>query len=336
MASPSRAPQVGQSLGGVLGQRLWNAVGTLVQPVRPLQWDATNTVANRARVIAVSAQKGGVGKTTTAVHLAAGLAQHHGLHVLLVDLDAQGHVASSLRAHLRTGADTYVSQALLAHDPDLAGAATPTTLPRLHITLADKQLSNAEAQLATRMGRDLVLARALRTVRSRFDVIVIDCPPNLGLLTLNALYAADQLLVPCDLSVLALEGVDDLMRTLQTLQWTLGRCPQVLGLLHTRVDRRNHKQNSAMRRAIAQSYHGLSLRTEIGVNTALPGAQLQGKVVFEAQPESSGARDYRSLCDEVHLRLFADSQDSHVPPPLFKPLITLPSPRRTGAVAAPR
>lgn len=299
-------PTVAQSLGGALGQKLWNAVGGLVQaaPAEP-QFNVSNTLASRAQVIAVSAQKGGVGKTTTAVHLAAGLAQRHGLQVLLIDLDAQGHVASSMRAHLRTGSQSYVSQALLAQDPDLAAAAVPTTLHGLSITLADKQLSSAEAQLASRMGRDLIVARALRTVRGRFDAIVIDCPPNLGLLTLNALFAADQVLVPCDLSVLALEGVDDLMRTLQTLQWTLGRSPQVLGLLHTRVDRRNHKQNAAMRRAIGHSYAGLSLNTEIGVNTALPGAQLQGKVVFAAQPDSSGARDYAELADEVHRRLFA-------------------------------
>ena len=299
-------PTVAQSLGGALGQKLWNAVGGLVQaaPVEP-HFNVSNTVTNRAQVIAVSAQKGGVGKTTTAVHLAAGLAQRHGLQVLLIDLDAQGHVASSMRAHLRTGSQSYVSQALLAQDPDLAAAAVPTTLEGLWITLADKQLSNTEAQLACRMGRDQIVARALRAVRGRFDAIVIDCPPNLGLVTLNALFAADQVLVPCDLSVLALEGVDDLMRTLQTLQWTLGRSPQVLGLLHTRVDRRNHKQNAAMRRAIGQSYAGLSLNTEIGVNTALPGAQLQGKVVFAAQPDSTGARDYGELADEVHRRLFA-------------------------------
>jgi cellulose biosynthesis protein BcsQ len=83
-----------------------------------------------------------------------------------------------------------------------------------------------------------------------------------------------------------------------------GRAPQLLGLLHTRVDRRNHKQNAAIRRALAQSYQGLSLDTEIGTNTALPGAQLQGQVVFESSPESTGARDYAALAAEIHARLF--------------------------------
>lgn len=261
---------------------------------------------SRARVIAVCAQKGGVGKTTTAVHLAAGLARNHGLRVLLVDLDAQGHVASSLRAHVRTAAEQSVSAALLASEPDLLHAALPTTMDGLHITGADKQLSNAEAQLATRMGREMTLHRALRNVRGQYDAVVLDCPPNLGLLTLNALFAADQVLIPCDLSVLALEGVDDLMRTLQNLQLMFGRAPALLGLLHTRVDRRNPKQNAAIRRALAQSYAGLSLQTEIATNTALPGAQLQGEVVYTAAPESTGARDYAGLAAEVYAKAFAN------------------------------
>lgn len=295
-----------------LGQRLMQAVVSRVQPPTaqrefnggPISHPFLQAAPARAQVVAVCAQKGGVGKTTTAVHLAAGLAMNHGMRVLLVDLDNQGHVASSLRAHLRASAEQSVSQSLLGLDPDLLPAAVPTTVDGLHVTGADKQLSNAEAQLATRMGREMILARGLRAARGVYDVILIDCPPNLGLLTLNALFAADQVLVPCDLSVLALEGVDDLMRTLQNLQLMFGRAPQLLGLLHTRVDRRNHKQNAAIRRALSQSYQGLSLETEIGTNTALPGAQLQGQVVFVSSPESTGARDYAALAAEIHLKLF--------------------------------
>ncbi|MBI5609550.1 MAG: ParA family protein [Deltaproteobacteria bacterium] len=257
----------------------------------------------RAQVIAVAAQKGGVGKTTTAVHLAAGLAEQHGLSVLLVDLDAQGHVASSLRAHVRASAEQSLTQTLLSLDPDILPATLPTTIAGLHVTGADKQLASAEAQLAGRMGREMILARALRSARGGYDVIVLDCPPNLGLLTLNALFAADHLLVPCDLSVLALEGVDDVMRTLQNLQLMFGRAPALLGLLHTRVDRRNPKQNAAIRRALQQSYQGLSLQTEIATNTALPGAQLAGQTVFAASPDSTGSRDYAALASEVYARV---------------------------------
>jgi len=140
---------------------------------------------------------------------------------------------------------------------------------------------------------------------SAFDAIVLDCPPNLGLLTLNALLAADHVLVPCDLSVLALEGVDDLMNTIGQLEMTFGRAPQILGLLHTRVDKRNHKQNAAIRRAVAQRYSGLAMDTEIAVNTSLPTAQLNGTSVFAAAPDSTGARDYSALAAEVRAKVFS-------------------------------
>ena len=288
----------GQRLRQVLADsnQLAQAVGLGSAPI-------VQPTSGRAQVIAVAAQKGGVGKTTTAVHLAAGLAMYHHLQVLLIDLDNQGHVASSLRSHLRARASQTVSSTLMQPEPDLAAAVLPTQIPGLSITSADKQLGQTEAMLAARIGRELLLQRALRNVRGQFDVIVLDCPPNLGLLTLNALSAADHVLIPCDLSVLALEGVDDLLRTLDQLQWSLGRSPNLLGLLHTRVDKRNQKQNAAIRRAVADKYAGLPLHSEIAVNTAISGAQLNGACVFADAPESAGARDYTALAAEIFGRL---------------------------------
>ncbi|MSP91805.1 MAG: ParA family protein [Myxococcales bacterium] len=286
-----------------LGFRLRSALES--SPLGAAFQPFAGAVSGRARVIAVAAQKGGVGKTTTAVHLAAGLAQRHGMRVLLIDLDAQGHVASSLRAHIRMSADASVTQVLLGQVPDLLAAVVPTTLDGLHVTTADKGLAGAEAQLAARIGRETLLARALRPVRAVYDAIVLDCPPNLGLLTLNALCAADEVLVPCDLSVLALEGVDDLVRTLDHLASGLGHAPHLLGLVHTRVDRRNPRQNAAIRRAVQQRYAGLPLQSEIATNTAVPTAQLHGQVVYAHAPDSPGARDYSALSDEVHRRVFA-------------------------------
>lgn len=286
-----------QGLGQQLHQHLRQSLASVAVPAPQ---------SGRARVIAIAAQKGGVGKTTTAVNLAVALSQEHGLSTLLIDLDNQGHVASSLRAHIKGVATQTVSAALLTPgtDLDLRTAVVATNLQRLWLTGADKQLGAAEAQLATRLGREMLLTRALRTARLQYDAIVLDCPPNLGLLTLNALLAADHVLVPCDLSVLALEGVDDLMNTIGQLEMTFGRAPQILGLLHTRVDKRNHKQNAAIRRAVAQRYAGLAMATEIAVNTSLPTAQLNGTSVFAAAPDSTGARDYAALAAEIHGRVF--------------------------------
>ena len=284
-------------MGIGLGARLRKAVeqGAL----RRMDSDGGNGIC-----VAVAAQKGGVGKTTTAVHLAATLAEHHQLEVLLVDLDNQGHVASSLRAHVRGIAPQTVSSVLLGRDPDLTEAVVATNIPGLSITSADRNLSQTEAQLAGRIGRELLLRRALGAARHRFDVILLDCPPNLGLLTLNGLVAADQVLVPCDLSILSLEGVDDLIETLQNVDVMFGRRPELLGLVHTRVDRRNKRQNSTIRRAVADRYQGHVLQAEIGVNTALSGAQLVGKTIFAASPGERGAQDYRSLGEEVVARLW--------------------------------
>jgi chromosome partitioning protein len=284
-----------------LGQRLFTALNQVAAPPSPF----VAGQLGRGKVVAVAAQKGGVGKTTSAVHLAAGLAERHQLRVLLIDLDAQGHVASSLRAHLRGAAASSVSAVLLGQETELLAAVVPTSIDGLHTTAADKKLADTEGQLATKIGREMLLARALKSARQAYDVVVIDCPPNLGLLTLNALCAADHVLVPCDLSVLSLEGVDALVHTLQTLEWSFGRAPGLLGLLHTRVDRRNQKQNAAIRRAVAQRYAGLPLHSEIATNTAVSAAQLHGQTVFAASPESTGARDYAALADEVHGKLFA-------------------------------
>lgn len=285
------------SIGHGIGSRLRKAVGQ--GALRRMDAGSGHGVC-----IAVAAQKGGVGKTTTAVHLAAALAEQHGLSTLLVDLDNQGHVASSLRAHLRGAASQTVSSVLLGRDLDLMAAVVPTNIPHLSVTAADRQLSSTEAQLAGRIGRELLLRRALREARHHFDVIVLDCPPNLGLLTLNGLVAADQVLVPCDLSILSLEGVDDLVTTLDNLDAMLGRAPELLGLVHTRVDRRNKRQNATIRRAVAERYAGRVMHAEIGVNTDISGAQLVGKTIFAARPEARGAEDYRALTREVAQRLW--------------------------------
>jgi chromosome partitioning protein len=258
-----------------------------------------------ARVLAVAAQKGGVGKTTTAVNLACALAADFGERVLLLDVDPQAHVAASLRDVLKPGAVT-LSQILLAETPrDLMDAVVPTSIEGLSITPADKGLHEAENRLASRVGRETLLQAALDTARTWFDTIVIDCPPNLGNLTLNALVAADAVLVPCDMSILALEGVADLLESVQTVNIRLRHPLDVLGILRTRVDARNRSVNETVGGLLSDNFGDLVLDTIVPVNSALAQAQAAGQPIFAFRPRSKGATAYHQLAAEVRTRVEA-------------------------------
>ena len=219
--------------------------------------DAATAAVPKARVLAVAAQKGGVGKTTTAVNLAAAMARFRGVRTLLVDLDGQGHVAAALAAQFQDGEPTCLSDILLGHGRDVLEIVHVTRIDNLFVTPSDKGLAATEGILAGRIGKELILRGAIRAARERFDVIVLDCPPNQGNLTLNALAASDACLVPCDMSVLALSGVGDLMAVVDTIRDRLDHPVRVLGVLPTRVDRRNARVTGAVLAGLASTYGDL-------------------------------------------------------------------------------
>lgn len=258
-----------------------------------------------AQVIAVAASKGGVGKTTTAVSLAAGLAKFHGAKVLLVDLDSQGHVGASLRSVPPTDLSS-ISQILLK-PREIMEAAYASTVKDLWLTPSDKTLNDTESLLSTKIGKELILRTALETTRTHYDFIILDCPPNLGTLTLNALLAADHLLIPSDLTVLSLEGVGDILQTVDTIAARLNHRVNVLGVLPTRVDRRNKSLNDVMGQSLQDLYGNFVLRTEIPVNTAINKAQLEGKTVYDYDGGSKAAEAYKQLVDELIERLAPSS-----------------------------
>ena len=255
-----------------------------------------------ARVVAVAAQKGGVGKTTTTVNLACALALCHGKRVLVVDVDPQGHVASSLRESVRI-AGASLSDVLLSATPrDLMDAVSQSDVENLCLTPPDKALNETDARLSSRVGREYVLQAAMQSARTLFDVILIDCPPNLGNLTLNALVAADEVLIPCDMSILAFEGVADLLATVQVVNERLRPPLGVLGIVRTRVDGRTQQINDAIGSALADNYREHLLDTRIPVNSALARAQAAGQSIFQFAPTSKGALAYRVLADEFEAR----------------------------------
>lgn len=254
-----------------------------------------------AKVLAVATVKGGVGKTTTAVNLAAGLAHFKGARVLLIDLDAQGHCSTSLMASRTAAHPTQtISDILLSDDPlDVLDARVASGKDGLDLTPADPALAETEGRISQKIGKEALLRDALKYSRTHYDYIIIDSPPNKGNLTLNALFAADQVLIPTDLSPLSVQGADELMGTVATINARLGHQLRVLGVLLTRVDGRTQSINQQVLEQIEDAWQQVLLKTRIGINTALPQAQLAGQSIFDFAPDSRGAAHYEALVDEV-------------------------------------
>lgn len=252
----------------------------------------------QATIIALSSQKGGVGKTTTAVCLGAALARFHGKRTLVMDMDAQGHVERSLRTH-KVGSARPLSEVLLNTGADVLDAVVDTNLTNLHITGADPKLGEAEGLMATKIGKEFLLRDTLRYARTHYDFVIIDCPPNLGNLTLNALVASDFVLAPCDASALAIQGVRDLVGTMSTINERLNRSLDLLGVVLTRVDGRNTTVNEAVMHELEHLFGDLLLSTRVGVNTTLAKAQFEGTSVFDFDPKSRASQQYRELGELV-------------------------------------
>lgn len=253
------------------------------------------------RIVSIATVKGGVGKTTTAVNLACGLATLEEERVLLVDLDAQGHCSSSLSAYdIETRRGEPLSDVLLDDEGlEVLESATAAGIPNLDVTPADPRLSEAEGRIAQKIGKETRLRDALETTRTHYDWVIVDCPPNKGTLTLNGLVAADQILVPTDLSPLAVQGADELLGTVATVDRRLEDELDILGVLLTRVDGRTSSINDDVLDTIEEAWGELVLDAEIRINTQLEKAQAAGEPVFEYAPDSRGAEDYEALTREV-------------------------------------
>ncbi len=253
----------------------------------------------KALVLSIVNQKGGVGKTTTAINLASFLSEN-GHKTLIVDMDSQSNATSGIGLNQsQIKANIYD---LLLDSDTLEEALYPTPFDNLHIVPATRDLAGAEVEMVHLVSRETLLSRKIEILKTFYDFIIIDCPPSLGLLTLNALVASDKAVVPVQCEYFALEGVASLLNTIRLIQDNLNPNLEILGILLTMFDRR-----TAINKLVAENtrsyFKELVFDTIIPRNTRLTEAPSHGLPIALYNPTSKGSLAYFNLTKEVLARV---------------------------------
>ena len=252
-------------------------------------------VARRARIVALANQKGGVGKTTTAINLATALAAA-GHQALVIDLDPQGNASTGLGVERQ--ARSVTSYELILGEAELEQAIVGTDIPNLSLVPASQDLAGGEIEFAARERREFLLSRAIRSRVRDYDEVLIDCPPSLNLLTINALVAADSVLVPLQCEFYALEGLSQLMRTIERVQRALNPRLDLQGVVLTMHDQRNNLCNEVA--ADVREYLGDKVfDTMIPRNVRIAEAPSHGKPVLIYDHTCAGSQAYIRLAAEM-------------------------------------
>ncbi|MBN7792094.1 ParA family protein [Microbacterium esteraromaticum] len=268
---------------------------------RPYQGFATPAPLDShgpARIIALCNQKGGVGKTTTSINLAASLAEY-GRRVLAVDFDPQGALSAGLGIPTHDVPTVY--DLLLDIKRDAHEVIVPSNVENLDVLPANIDLSAAEVHLVNEVARETILSRVLRQVSGEYDVILIDCQPSLGLLTVNALTAAHGVLIPLECEFFALRGVALLIETIDKVRDRLNPSITLDGLLATMYDPRTLHSREVLERVV-EAFGDDVLETVIGRTVKFPDASVSGVPITEFAPEHAAAQAYLRLARELVAR----------------------------------
>lgn len=246
-------------------------------------------------MIALANQKGGVGKTTSSVNLSSSLA-FLGKKVLLVDIDPQGNASSGVGVN--KGEIEYCIYDVLVDDVAIQDVLQKTDLDNLNVIPATIQLAGAEVELVPAISREIRLKKAIDSIRDDYDYVIIDCPPSLGLLTLNALTAADSVLIPVQCEYYALEGLSQLLNTIRIVQKHLNEDLQIEGVLLTMLDARTNLGIQVIEE-VKKYFQNKVFNTIIPRNVRLSEAPSHGKPILLYDAKSKGAEVYLELAKEV-------------------------------------
>jgi chromosome partitioning protein len=252
-----------------------------------------------ARIIAVANQKGGVGKTTSTINLGATLAEY-GRRVLLVDFDPQGALSVGLGVQPHQ-LDRTIHNLLIEREVKVDEVIIPTKVPGMDLLPSNIDLSAAEVQLVSEVGREQALGRVLRPVLGDYDMVLVDCQPSLGLLTINALTCADSVLIPLECEYFSLRGVALLMDTIEKVRDRLNPRLAISGILATMYDPRTVHTREVRARVI-EAFGELVFDATINRTVRFPETTVVGEPITRWAPNSAGAEAYRQLAREVILR----------------------------------
>ncbi len=250
-----------------------------------------------AKVISIVNQKGGVGKTTTACNMGAYLARL-GKFVLVVDLDPQGNASSGLGVRAAEGETLSGLYEVLSGTAEVMTTIRPTATKNLHVLPSTPNLAALPVEIINIENREFILNDLLNPLRSNYDYIVIDCPPSLNLLTVNALVASDEVIVPVQCEYYALEGIGQLLETIQLVQQNLKPDLKLRGAVLTMYDRRTKLSNEVVKE-INRNFPGKVFDAVVPRNVRLSEAPSYGQTILEFDPWSKGARAYKQLAQEI-------------------------------------